>query len=619
MPGPSVPGVEKKSAVAHGNHLLGDLADFPRPGLPLYWAFGGRTVASTINGVVMQHATTAAECGTHTEFAIAGRLEQIQRVIEDKFCDAGEVLQRSLDGINDLIGSLDNLATAFDGKTAVATAADLTVAAAKLCTLPACHARHHDAVMRLSRSREKLARHISIMRCSLSFMAAFVRSAETMTEVAGMGRFAAAVAACVNESESELDTLELELTVLQRELGRATVQGELLGQQIAEQLPAVPEELSAAAAFVSNHYDQVAATAIKVSAIARDIRQRVFRILEALQFGDITRQRIEHIQALLAEAEAEAAWQTGEAQHRLRATCYSLVAMHMAEIDADFDREIVEIEDNMNKLADDAGALLKLHELAFDHDGGRNCGFLHALSIRIDAAGQLIAAIAATDRSAVNTGRSTIETAHKLGVHIDRIQALRNEMHGLAAPAETDKTSLSVATNEVREHCHVLEEAARVGLVTLDKLLHLTSAVAGNDGHTEQPQDSKAVAAATALNVASERIRDVREKTESGISEIAAKGDAVVAMLSLSGERLKLHHEIGEVLSSVAKQAARLSKDAYTAGDEVPAAMTDLLSGFCKHYTMAHERDVHHELLEKLIISDSEPVSAISESDDVLF
>ena len=96
---------------------------------------------------------------------------------------------------DDLIESLDRFAITFDKRIVAATKADLTVAAAKLCTLPASHARHLEHIAALARSRTKLGRHVSAMRCHLVFMGAISRNAKLMAATeAGAGSSALGIA-----------------------------------------------------------------------------------------------------------------------------------------------------------------------------------------------------------------------------------------------------------------------------------------------------------------------------------------------------------------------------------------------------------------------------------------
>jgi hypothetical protein len=553
---------------------------------------------------------------------IVVRLETIRRIIEDKFVAAGEILNQSLSGIDDLVQSLDRFAKTFDQHIVAATKADLTVASAKLCTLPVCHSRHVDHINELSRSRGKLGRQVSAMRCYLAFLGAFSRNAKLVADAApksGFADLARNIRACVAESTSELATLEAELSELQRGLESASTQGEILGRQIAELVPAVPDDLVAAAKFVAGHYTAVAATTGQVSAIARDIQARVIRILAALQFGDITRQRIEHILACLIRIEADSAFVEQHIRQRFRATCYSLIALQLAEVNADFDREIAEIEKNMVEMAVDAKALLKLHDITFDRDGGKSRGFLHVLAARIDAALKLVGTIEAADHSATKTSRATVDAVHKLERRIHRIQSLHHDMR-ITAPNLDDPADerLVEVTGDIREHARLLEEAAKVGLETLDKLLYLANSVIGAGRHSFS--DNKAAsAAAAALTIAARRIREARDTTETDIVEVVAQGDAVAHILALSGQKLCLRREIGDILSLAATDAARQADGAYQCGEELPEALITTLIGFSTTYTMAPERTLHMAFLMSLAIPLGEQTLIADELDAELF
>jgi hypothetical protein len=63
------------------------------------------------------------------------RLDQIQRIIEDKFLAAGDILQTSLEGIDELVRSLHTFVRTFDVSIVVAIKTDLKLAAAALYRL----------------------------------------------------------------------------------------------------------------------------------------------------------------------------------------------------------------------------------------------------------------------------------------------------------------------------------------------------------------------------------------------------------------------------------------------------------------------------------------------------
>lgn len=572
----------------------------------------------------MQREIPKITSGIHviSESSIVQHLELVQCVIEDKFVAAGDILQRSLDGIGDLIESLDRFSKIFDQPTVAATKVDLMVAAAKLCTLPASHARQTDHIVQLNRSRAKLSRHVFALRCHFAFLGAFCRNASLL---AGDGperkltQLVASIVAYVADGSQEIVALEAELSDLQNDLESAATHREILGQKIDAQLPELPEELSSAAKIVSSHFTAVAATAEQVGTIARSIKGRVERILAALQFGDITRQRINHVLDCLIRAEADAVYVPQAIRHRFLASCNALIAMQLAQISTDFDREAAEIEKNLVEMAGDAKALLKLHDIAFDRTGSENYGFLHVLAARIAAAQKLVATIVAADISATKTGQATIEAVHRLAARIGRVQNLRRNLGTIDYTAAEDSRE-TIVKAEFRTQSLILKETAKAGLSTLDNLLHLANTIVVTGGHYGAP-DSTAVAAEEALTVAESRICEARDISETDITEVAAQGDAIVHILALSDARLRLRREIGDILSVAAAQTAYLAHGAYGPADVLPESLVRTLMGFSGSYTMAPERVLHRAYLLTFAASniDMDRIPPAEDSEAVLF
>jgi hypothetical protein len=405
-------------------------------------------------------------------------------------------------------------------------------------------------------------------------------------------------------------------------LGDASIHGEILERKISKLLPTVPDELTAAAKVVGSHYEAVSAATEQVSRIANNTKECVARILAALQFGDITRQRIEHVQTSITKIEADAALEPPDIQNRIRATCYALLARQLSEINIEFELEAAEIEWATAEMAGDANKLLQLHDNAFDRDGGRNSGFLHVLTTRIDVALSLISKIEAADAAATETGRVTIAAAHKLSGRIENIQAIRDHMYALTQNAAEHGNScpLNIIAKEIQTQCRLLEEAARVGLAILDTLLQLTNTITGCDGN-KKPQDSCATAAAAALTIAAHHICAARDITETDLAEVAAKGEVVVDMLTLSVGRLGLRQEISAILALAADDAARLAEGGYEIEDDIPDSLIRFLDDIARHYTMARERNVHESFLDALAIThaNADALAEGNDADSVLF
>jgi hypothetical protein len=545
---------------------------------------------------------------------ILEKLERVRSIIDGKFVAACEILPQSLEGIRGLSASLDRLAATFDAEITATTRAELTLAAAKLCSLPASEAKQANTLDRLSRSIEKLGRHIGKMRKSLTVMKYQVGDGSASGGV-DAGDLVAQIYAQSSRSCTELHAFEAELALLKRELGLAAVQGQIRNRQMATLIPAVPDQLAATTHLLNDRYKAVVATAEKVSAVICDIRHRLDHLLTSLQIGDITRQRIEHIMACIAKMNADIARQPRAIRRRFEATCYALIARHIEQIEKDFTRQTGVIEDQMAEMATNTAQLLKLHEVAFDrHDGG-NASFLHDMASRLDTALGLVAPIEAADMNALATERAMIQTALELGGHVERIQVLRE-----AICAKVTADGPNAGSTETNANSRVLKHNVHIGLAALDEVM----ALAGNIttvANTDRDLDSKATSAASALANAAKRVHKAKDITETDLDEVVAEGETVVGMLKMKTSQLCLRLEVGEVLALAAAEAAALGEDAYDPDDQLPDALVRTLTGIFRFYTMTQERNLHRAFLTAYAIPCAEPspLNACDEADAILF
>src|SRR5690606_37564674 len=205
------------------------------------------------------------------------------------------------DMVGNLIASLEGLGAALDSSGSGGTTKDLLATADALRTLPR---GHEDRVRHLSRLRAAgslLRDHVGSMRGTLRYLRAFAvnvkitASASTLSWAEFSG-FAEDMSVRIDAGESQLRQFADELSTLDAELADALRFEQGLGQQFHALLPAVPDRLASDVAVIGRHHEKIADVAASVAAIARQVRGKVAQALGALQIGDITRQRIEHVQ-----------------------------------------------------------------------------------------------------------------------------------------------------------------------------------------------------------------------------------------------------------------------------------------------------------------------------------
>jgi hypothetical protein len=564
---------------------------------------------------------------------LAATLDALRRVIEDKFTAAGGLLSQAIEGIESLIASLDRLSETLDETTARTTSDDLTSAANKLLALPASQIERTASLERLNECREAFAEHISNMHCSLAYMRAFTANIKSATADIGgthdeIGRLAGEIVECIRQGGEELKKVEAELSALQHDVEAALGLGESLGFQIEQLLPMVPDDLTTSARIMSAQYQRIVETAVGVAIIARDIHVRVSRVLEALQIGDLTRQRIEHIQAGVILLDIGDPALEAARRDRLAAYGYALLSAQLADAADEFYHEVSEMDRSMTGMAADARELLQLHDLAYGSNGSSDGGgFLHRLANQVTRAIALVGETDYAEQTAICTGRNVAESAHELCTRIAAIQAIRNDVQTLATDTgakctelgESGRTMNAIAA-ELRKYAGHMEIAASEGLSIAERLgesattLAESESVPGNGGSAE---------AATALNIASQRIADAQLRTETDIPALVAKGDSVLKTLEISAAKLGFQTEIGAILDQARVEMAAFGEGVCACSDDIAEPLGELLAGIARQYSMAQEREIHRNMLKSWGIHSGGPVQApvITDDniDDVLF
>ncbi len=544
---------------------------------------------------------------------LADRLEAARRVIEVKFLGAGEVLSEAVDGIGALIAALDDLTGALDQTAISATVGDLKDAADKLNALPDHHRARRTVVSDLDRRRAELAPCVSDMRQSLAYMRAFTMNIKITAggiaqADAEFGVFAHEISVCIEAGRAELDRLQQELDALQTPIATVARHGDAMAGRCNDLIPLVPDQLMASAQLIGEHHQRIAAAAGAAAELARDIRKRVGRILAALQIGDITRQRIEHVQSGLALITESLGALSGDQYARASALVQMLLAAQLGDAMQDFDREVGQIMASMGGLASDAGALLKLRDLAYGQGADAATGVLQTLKQRLAQAQALVDEIETTEREVLRTGRATGDAAQILAGRLAAIQTMKSDVQYMALNTtlkscrigEAGRPLTTIAV-ELRAQAGYLEQVANKGIATLNMLIAAAGQLIEEEAGVDEgpvPHGSAAQAASQALDAAAYRIGQASDRSDSDIARLAERGEAVLALLDRSTGRFGFQEEIGQALDGVAAELANLADDAQPCEPDIQEPVSTLLSQLYAKYTMVQERSVQDAFLE---------------------
>jgi len=539
---------------------------------------------------------------------MANRLESVCALIEARFLDASEVLSDAVDGIALLVAALDALTNAPSPATITATTEQLAFAAAKLSAMPAEQAARRAAIRKLEGRRAAFSAGVEDMRRSLAYMRAFTTSIKiTARGIASADPefhiFAQETSLRVEAGRQDVDALENDLFRLRDELLMAAPRAEALARDSAAMIPAVPNQLLASAAIMAEHRSQIVAAAAEAGKLAREVRKKVARILGALQIGDSTRQRVEHIQAgvkILDDIDAGAA---PEEAVCIRAVLCALLSAQMDSTLADFSNDVAEISAGLEGLAHDAAALLGLRELAYSKTNGESDGLLRALELRVAAAAGLAAEIEQADALARDTGRQAASVAQTLSERLGAVQTMKSDVLYMAlntalksARLGEDGRPLSIIASELRAHARHLEATATASEAVLKTLNETAAELSRDHGGA---RDSGAGAA---LEAAIASIKRAGEATEQEIATLAAQGEAVMQILTQSRQRLDFEKEIGGMLGHVARDLARQAAQAAGAakfGADIQAPLAVHFAKLAATYTMVKEREIQAAIAAK--------------------
>jgi len=563
---------------------------------------------------------------------IGARLESARQVVEARFLEAGDVLSRAVDGVGALIAGLDAIRTNLDAETVTATTGELAQAAATLKSLPDSLDARRQRVGELVKFSDGLAGRIAEMRQHLAYLRVFAINIKiTSGGIAAAGPefaiFAQEIYDCIEMGGAQLDALNNDLTGLDQTLRGALAHEQNLARNCANLLPAVPDALTASAAAIAGHHGRIASVAVSVAVLARDVQKKVGGGLAALQIGDITRQRIEHVQAGLGflDEAGEIATLAPEPRQRAQAFVHRLLGAQLAAMAEDFHREVARIGHNVVGMAADATELLRLRDLASGQTGQSETNFLRDLESNVGQALDLVGDMTAGERAAETVSRSAAVSARELTERIAGIQNIRADVQMMALNTtlkcsrigETGKP-LGVIAVELRQHAIHLEKSAAQTTSSLEGLFDAAEAL--GQGETSQG-DGRAAAAAAVLSGAVARIGKAGDGVDSALTAAARQGADVVDMLRRAGERFDFHKQIGSVLDDAANQLLDMAGEDEIPTDDIAHALRPLLDRLARQYTMAQEREVHRSLTEGLATVEASAPAApvVEDEDDVLF
>ncbi|MEO4000983.1 chemotaxis protein [Mesorhizobium sp. CAU 1732] len=559
--------------------------------------------------------TSSAPSSAH----LGDRLEHARSRLEQRFLDGGTVLASALEQIGDLIGALDQVTGSLGEDAVNATIGDLTDTANQLLGLPALQTARQDSMRELAQSGAVLAGHVDTMLETLRYLRTFA----VTVKITGAGAiefagFADEMLDKIQSGRNQVDGFSARLVQLSAQVKAAIAFGTELDKQYQGIVPQVTRDLSGDAVRMGDYHRDVADVARALARLVHAVQSKVAKVLSALQIGDITRQRIEHVQAgltIVDEIRSDTAFPQADAQAILR-----LLADQTEDLLEEFHAGCQVVTSSLAGLAADTKEILALGKKARGDASGGSESFLRALETSVGAARRLVDKVEASGARADDVSRSAGSTAQELIDGVDSIRAIKTEIQHMAINTslrcsrmgEAGKP-MNVVASELRIFADQMETVSSHILGCLDHLSARAKGLSGdNSGLTPRMGET--------LDGALSHIRQSGEEMAGNLKELAIRGDQVAKSVAQSVAKLDFTRELGDVLEECA-----VALDTEAAG---PVSAEDRVSGdgplhgiaerIFATYTMARERDVHRRHFDQPAAGHARAVTA-PDLDDVLF
>ncbi len=522
----------------------------------------------------------------HVAGSQAGLVESLEHArsrLEDRFLEGGAVLAAALESVSDMISSLDQITAALGQDTVDATVADLAATTRQLVLLPELHTERQRGMRNLWSLGGTLKTHVDEMLETLRYLRTFAVTVKiTGAGAAEFAGFADEMLDKIQSGRDQVDDFDARLGALMEQLREACSFGDDLQRQYDGVVPGVTRNLDKDAARMSAYHADVRRVAHELAELVRQVQGKVARVLSALQIGDMTRQRIEHVQFgldLLAQAGPAA----GEGM-TLR-----LLAAQMEDLLDEFKEGCSTVTSSLAGLAGDTKEVIALGRQARGTSDGGN--FLKALETSVTAARTLVGRVESAGQRTDEVSGSAASIAHELSQAVDSIRSIRSEIQYMTINTSLRCSRMGDAGKPMNVVASELRVFAEQMEVVSARILERLDAIGAAAQEQVGKQGLSGLSLGEALDNALAKIRAAGSRMESDLKNLSAKGDHVAREVGRGVSRLDFTRELGEVLEhctlALADRAVAAQDDAENEGS---SALAEKI--FAK-YTMARERQIH--------------------------
>jgi hypothetical protein len=388
------------------------------------------------------------------------------------------------------------------------------------------------------------------------------------------------------------------------------------------ELAAVASGLIAARADLTSQQLNGARLTDMARTSANRIAAAIAEAIVALQSGDATRQRLEHIcdglggmtrpaPSLVPAASEPATWLIGQ-----------LEAGQLKDTKLAFDQDLARTVGSLGAITCDTDTLLKQSRAIYGGKTDDASSFLVVVRQQLSQASSLILACEQSGASvdhALSLVTGTVDRFRQaisgLGEAVDDITLIGMNAGLRAARAGTKGNAFVVIANELKTAADQMSAAATRLRSVLDPIEGLVGQL--REHRTKNDAVELARLEPAVLNALHE-VETGNERLTGMMTRLAGESVTFDELLDLARGRITA---LGEAAASLPSLAADIAaQESIPAAPALTAADRTMLDELFARYTMERERDVHRDVLQRFGFGSAVPVStpAVEEDDGIL-
>jgi hypothetical protein len=435
--------------------------------------------------------------------------------------------------------------------------------------------------------------------------------------------FADEIGRTLQLTRTTLHRFGAELRIVHQHVAVAQTGQRTFDQRQQEAASSITERLSASVKSIALQHERAARASLEVRLGSTRVRQRVCDAILALQIGDITRQRLEHADAVLGIVAGNPALAADD-QRMFVNLAHRLLSAQLVDAAGNFDRDVRQVTESLNSLAVEARALRTVGDAAYgaaDRGGG---SFIAQLEGQIGEALALFESFETARAEAANVTAIVSDATAGLCGHLRTVQSLEADIRimGLnttfkCARIGREGLALSIIAQELRGYANGFAKEAGTLMQEVERVAGISGSLTG--GQAEQ-QGLATSEGTQAMRDSLITLRQMGQMLDRAMQELKQDSDRVVTLLVQTVSNLAAQAQIGQVLRDASGHLATLSSPGIVDFADLAPAVVQKVEAIERFYTMANERVVHDRVLGRPARAESAAVIAPNAAtEDFLF